>query len=85
MITANDTVICRVLIRIMNHRTMTTSCVQPGMLFCRFSADGKISAAEMVFDVMNFINQIQVNVRAYVYLFVVQRLIYARKRYDDIR
>jgi hypothetical protein len=32
---------------------------QPGMLFCKFDSDNRVKSAEMVYDVMNFINQLQ--------------------------
>jgi hypothetical protein len=39
---------------------MTTVCHQAAMLNCHFDGHDKIVSAELVFDVMNFINQLQV-------------------------
>ena len=36
-------------------------CVQHGMLQCRFNKQNKMVAAEMMFDVMGFMQQLQVS------------------------
>ena len=38
-------------------------CVQHGMLQCRFNKQNKMVAAEMMFDVMGFMQQLQVSQR----------------------
>lgn len=36
-------------------------CLQPGMLHCQFSGNNKLTAIELVFDVMGLMQQIQVS------------------------
>lgn len=55
-----NTVFCKFHFRLVNERTMTTVCHQAAMLNCYFDGHDKIVSAELVFDVMNFINQLQV-------------------------
>ena len=60
IVCSTNTVFCKFHFRLVNERTMTTVCHQAAMLNCHFDEHDKIVSAELVFDVMNFINQLQV-------------------------
>jgi hypothetical protein len=61
MFSAGDTVMCRFVMRTAGYEAMGAlgGCVQHGMLYARFNDANKIVAAEMVFDVMAFMQQLQ--------------------------
>jgi hypothetical protein len=63
---AGSVVMCRYLSRLEVPETVSpmvgyNSLQTAGMLFCQFSPNHKISSIEMVFDVMSFMQQLQVN------------------------
>jgi hypothetical protein len=60
---AGYTVICRYSIKIFSEKNGHVFCLQPGMLHCKFNNENKICFIDMVYDVMNFINQIQVSLQ----------------------
>ncbi len=64
MLAAGDFVMCRYLMRIEGLEQVGAKCgvVQQGMMHCRFDRDSnKLVAVEMVFDVMGFLQQLQVS------------------------
>jgi hypothetical protein len=64
-IASGDVVMCRFLLKIEGPEQYVGDkhiCVQPGMLYCRFSSFDKITSAEIVFDVMGMMQQLQVKV-----------------------
>lgn len=74
VVSAGDTVICRFMITVShqqpaphsssssssNNTSQSTLLTQPGMLYCKFDSQNRVATAEIVYDVMNFINQLQV-------------------------
>ena len=65
MLSAGDQVMCRYLLRTEGHDMVgaASSCVQHGMVQCRFNKQNKMVLAEMMFDVMGFMQQLQVSGR----------------------
>jgi hypothetical protein len=63
MVASGDTVMCRYVLRTEGFENVGAQCgcVQHGMLHARFNEANMIIAAEMVFDVMGFMQQLQVN------------------------
>jgi PAS domain-containing protein len=71
VVSAGDTVICRFMITvshqqptqnsssISNNSLKSSLLAQPGMLYCKFDSHNRVATAEIVYDVMNFINQLQ--------------------------
>ena len=64
MVAAGDLVMCRYIMRTEGHDLVGAAgaCVQHGMLQCRFNRHNKMVSAEMMFDVMGFMQQLQVRV-----------------------
>jgi len=63
MVAAGDLVMCRYTMRTEGHELVGAAgaCVQHGMLQCRFNRHNKMVSAEMMFDVMGFMQQLQVS------------------------
>lgn len=60
LVCSGDNVFCKFNMRIVHERTMLTSCLQSAMLHCRLDENDRLLTAELVFDVMHFVNQLQV-------------------------
>lgn len=62
ILAAGDTVMCRYTLQIRHCDTVggAGSCVQHGMMQCKFDRLNKITAVEFTFDVMGFMQQLQV-------------------------
>lgn len=62
MLAAGELIMCRYILRTEGFESVGAHCsvVQHGMLQCRFNKANKIAAAEMIFDVMGFMQQLQV-------------------------
>jgi hypothetical protein len=62
ILAAGDIVICRFLLRSEGHEGVgaPSGLTKHGMLQCKFNKDNKMVSAEMVFDVMGFMQQFQV-------------------------
>jgi hypothetical protein len=63
MLAAGDLVMARYVLRTEGHELVgaQSPCIQHGMLQCRFNKQNKMVAAEMMFDVMGFMQQLQVS------------------------
>jgi hypothetical protein len=61
MLAAGDLIMCRYVLRTEGFDTAgaLSPCVQHGMLQCRFNKQNKMVGAEMMFDVMGFMQQLQ--------------------------
>jgi hypothetical protein len=61
MLSAGDLVLCRYIMRTEGFDVAgaTSVCVQHGMMQCRFNKQNKMVSAEMMFDVMGFMQQLQ--------------------------
>jgi hypothetical protein len=61
MLSAGDLVMCRYLMKTEGHEMVgaASPVVQHGMVQCRFNKQNKVVSAEMVFDVMGFMQQLQ--------------------------
>ena len=61
MLSAGDLVMCRYLMKTEGHEVVgaASPVVQHGMVQCRFNKQNKMFSAEMVFDVMGFMQQLQ--------------------------
>lgn len=62
MLAAGDLVMCRYIMRTEDFEKVGAlcSCVQHGIMQCRFNKQNKMISAEMMFDVMGFMQQLQV-------------------------
>ena len=62
MLAAGDLIMCRYVMHTEGYDVVgaVSSCVQHGMMQCRFNKHNKMIAAEMMFDVMGFMQQLQV-------------------------
>ena len=62
MIAAGDLIMCKYVMRIEDHQKVgcITGCLQHGMLQCKFNKQNKIISAELTYDVMGFMQQLQV-------------------------
>ena len=69
---AGDLVMCRYTMRTEGFQEVGafSSCEQCGMLLCRFGESNKLTSVEMVFDVMGFMQQLQVSFRSFTMLIV---------------
>lgn len=61
MIAAGDLIMCKYVMNIEGYQKVgcTTGCVQHGMLQCKFNKQNKIISAELTYDVMGFMQQLQ--------------------------
>ena len=61
MLAAGDLIMCRYLMRTEGHEIVGafSPCAQHGMLQCQFNHQNKMVSAEMTFDVMGFMQQLQ--------------------------
>ena len=61
ILASGDLIMCRYLMRTEGHEIVGafSPCVQHGMLQCQFNNQNKIVSAEMTFDVMGFMQQLQ--------------------------
>jgi hypothetical protein len=59
---AGDVVMCRYTMRTEGYQDvgLQSSYEQCGMILCRFNQNNKLLSVEMVFDVMGFMQQLQV-------------------------
>ena len=65
-------VMCRYNMRIDGYKNVgaISGCEQTGTILCRFNREtGKLSSVEMVFDVMGFMQQLQVCMLYYLYYY----------------
>ena len=62
MIASGDLIMCKYVMTIEGHQKVgsVTGCVQHGMLQCKFNKQNKIISAELSYDVMGFMQQLQV-------------------------
>lgn len=69
VIAAGDLVMCRYLMTMEGCETVgcVGSCVQHGMVQCQFDRSNKIIACEIMFDVMGYMQQLQVSGAASMY------------------
>lgn len=63
MLAAGELVMCRFVMRVDGYERVggLSPCLQPGMLMCKFDRFHKIVYAEMMFDVMGYMQQLQVS------------------------
>ena len=62
MIAAGDLIMCKYVMKIEGYQKVgcTAGCVQHGMLQCKFNKQNKMISAELTYDVMGFMQQLQV-------------------------
>lgn len=68
IISAGDLVTCRYFMKSEGHENVGSpiQLIQQGMLQCKFNKSNKIISAEMIFDVMSFMQQFQVYLQNYI-------------------
>lgn len=87
MIAAGDLIMCKYVMKIEGYQNVgcTIGCIQHGMLQCKFNKQNKIVAAEMVYDVMGFMQQLQVRT-SHLFIVLQKDLFYlCCCRCDDIK
>ena len=62
MLAAGDLIMCKYVMRIEGYEIVgaRSGCIQHGMIHCKFNKQNKMISAEMMFDVMGFMQQLQV-------------------------
>lgn len=72
MVVAGEWVMCRFSLRTEGSEQVGAlyGCVQHGMLQAHFNSENKLVAAEMMFDVMGFMQQLQVSFFSFYYYFI---------------
>jgi hypothetical protein len=85
MIAAGDLIMCKYVMKIEGYQNVgcTNGCIQHGMLQCKFNKQNKIVSAEMVYDVMGFMQQLQV--RIYIHRLAEKLFCICCCRFDDIQ
>ena len=62
LLAAGDLVMCRYSMKVEGLERVggLSACVQTGMMMCRFDRNNKIYSMEIMFDVMGYMQQLQV-------------------------
>ena len=62
MIAAGDLIMCKYVMKVESYQKVgcMAGCIQHGMLQCKFNKQNKIISAELTYDVMGFMQQLQV-------------------------